>query len=136
MNREKPKTSVEHNHIKAGSINAKVAICKCPKTKGVFGIRFEERNGDWLRTWAFKIDEDKAKREGFDATKINGTMTPTTEYPGCPYCETNTIAPCSCGKIFCFPEWTGVPKEATCPWCGKTALYTPVEKIQVTGGGY
>jgi hypothetical protein len=47
----------------AGTLNAKVIMAKCSKTKKAFGIRIEERGHDWVRTWAFKIDERKAKRE-------------------------------------------------------------------------
>jgi hypothetical protein len=116
-------------------IKANVALCKCPSSKGVFGIRIEERENDWVRTWAFKINENKAKKEGFDKTKMIGTMQPTSEYPGCPYCGTMNFAPCSCGKNFCAPNWTGNPLEMTCPWCGRTATYYPAEKTEINGGG-
>lgn len=115
-------------------INANVALCKCPSSKGVFGIRIEERGNDWVCTWAFKINESKAEREGFDKTKMIGTMQPTPEYPGCPYCGAKSFAPCSCGKIFCAYDWSGKPMEMTCPWCGRTAMYYPAEKTEVTGG--
>jgi len=64
-------------------VNAKVVLCKCSQKHGgespsnLFGIRIEEQDGDWVRTWAFKIDEDRAKREGFDETQTRGTMHPS-----------------------------------------------------------
>jgi hypothetical protein len=114
------------------SINAKIALCKCPTNKHVFGIRLEEQNNNWIRTWAFKIDEDKSKREGFDATVITGAMNPVDEYPGCPYCGTMNIAQCSCGKIFC---WRSETQTATCPWCGQTGEFHTVKTIDVKGEG-
>jgi hypothetical protein len=113
-------------------IKANVTLCKCPSSKNIFGIRIEERGNDWVRTWAFKINESKAKREGFDNTKMIGTMQPTSEYPGCPYCGAVDIALCSCGKIFC---WSGETDRATCPWCGQRGDYHTVDSINFEGGG-
>jgi hypothetical protein len=114
------------------SVNAKVVLCKCPKSKGLFGIRVEERENDWVRTWAFKIDENKAKRERFEETKITGSMTPTPEYPGCPYCGSVSVARCSCGKLFC---WSIETKTAVCPWCEQKGEYQTAEKIEFEGNG-
>jgi hypothetical protein len=75
---------VKENSKKA--VNAKVVLSKCTKTKGIFGIRLEERDGDWIRTWAFKVDEGKAKREGFEANTVSGSMNADAAYPGCPHC--------------------------------------------------
>jgi hypothetical protein len=124
----------------SAKLNAKVILCKCPRKHGsegsdakTFGIRIEEQRGDWVRTWAFKIDEDKAKREGFDKTPATGTLNLTPEYPGCPYCGTNNLAQCSCGKLFC---WSGESNLITCPWCGRKGEYKTVEKLSVKGGGF
>ncbi|MDR1149041.1 MAG: hypothetical protein LBK66_10460 [Spirochaetaceae bacterium] len=111
-------------------INAKVVLCKCPKNKRVYGMRLEEQGGDWVRTWAFKLDEAAAKREGFDTETTRGTMRPTLDYPGCPYCGGTSLNQCKCGKIFC-----GKAGEATCPWCGTTSTYSPVDRLSVQGGG-
>jgi hypothetical protein len=113
-------------------IIANVALCKCPSSKGVFGIRIEKSGADWLRTWAFKINESKAKREGFDSTKITSSMLPTPEYPGCPYCGTINIALCACGKLFC---WSGESGQLTCPWCGQRGDYSAVDTIEFEGRG-
>jgi hypothetical protein len=113
-------------------INAKIALCKCPTNKRVYGIRLEERNSNWVRTWAFRIDEEKSKREGFGATVITGAMNPVDEYPGCPYCGTMNIAQCSCGKLFC---WRSETQMATCPWCGQRGEFHTVETIDIKGEG-
>jgi hypothetical protein len=113
-------------------IEANVVLCKCPKTRDVFGMRLEKRGGDWLRTWAFKVDEQRARREGFDTETTSGTMTPTPEYRGCPYCGTTGLAQCPCGKVFC---WSGETRRLTCPWCGQTGDYQDAERLDVQGGG-
>jgi hypothetical protein len=110
-------------------IKAKVVLCKCPRNKRLYGMRVEERGGDWVRTWSFKVDETAAKREGFDTETTRGTMHPTPDYPGCPYCGGMTLNQCTCGKIFC-----GKMGEATCPWCGATGIYSQVDKLSVQGG--
>jgi hypothetical protein len=116
-------------------MKAKVVLGKCPRSKGLYGMRIEERNNDWIRTWAFKITESKARNEGYESEKISGSMQPTPEYPGCPYCGSMTVAPCRCGKLFCFPEWNGVSGTAVCPWCGRKGEFIAAEKIVVEGKG-
>ena len=46
----------------------------------------EKRENDWVRTWAFKIKEETAQKEGFDKTNFSGSFYTDEEYPGCPYC--------------------------------------------------
>jgi len=67
-------------------MNASVVLSKCPRSNALYGMRIEERYNDWVRTWAFKISEQKAKHEGYEKTKKSGSLSPTPEYPGCPYC--------------------------------------------------
>jgi hypothetical protein len=121
----------------------KVVLCKCSRSHGrenssnLFGIRIEEQNDDWVRTWAFKLDEEKAKHEGFDTETTRGSMNPTEDYPGCPFCGSYIIAQCGCGKLFC---WHGEKSSnghttATCPWCGQTGEFHTVETLNVQGGG-
>jgi len=120
-------------------INAKVVLCKCPKNKRVYGMRIEQQGNDWVRTWAFKVDEERAKHEGFDTESTRGTMRPTPDYPGCPYCGGMGLAQCSCGKVFCWSGGGGTEthsemKRATCPWCGQSGEYFVTEKINLQGG--
>jgi hypothetical protein len=121
-------------------VHAKVVLCRCSERRSndnLYGIRIEEQGGDWVRTWAFKIDEGKAKREGFDTERTTGSLRPTLEYPGCPYCGTMLLSQCDCGKLFC-QHGERTPDGhiiQTCPWCGQTGDYVIVEKVNVQGGG-
>ena len=77
-------------------MNASVVLIRCPRNKGVFGARTQQMNdGDWWRTWAFAIDENRAKREGYDLEKVKGNLYCTDEYPGCPYCGTKSFVQCN-----------------------------------------
>ena len=113
-------------------MKASVTLAKCPRSKDLYGMRIEERENDWVRTWAFKISEQKAKHEGYESEKKSGSMQPTPEYPGCPYCGAMGIAQCSCGKLFCWRSETGT---AVCPWCGQKEEYHAVKSIEVEGKG-
>jgi len=127
----------------AGPLNAKVIMAKCSKTKKSFGMRVEQREKDWVRTWAFSIDENKAKHEGFDANTVTGSMNALNEYPGCPHCGNKGFGKCSCGKIGCLgglKEGEILSKGKTvdyiCPWCGNTCKMEFAESFDVSGGGY
>jgi hypothetical protein len=104
---------------------AVIAVCKCPETKRIFGVRMENTGRDqWEMTWAFPIKEDTAKREGYDSTTVSGQVGASIDFPGCPYCQSTNLLLCAhCGKIFCNTGQTTV----TCPWCGTSG--------QVGGGG-
>jgi len=126
----------------AKRLNAKIVLCKCP-SKGknstssrLFGVRIEERNNDWVRTWAFKIDEKKAKNEGFITERTSGSLIAIDAYPGCPYCGTKLFAQCSCGKLFCYERSNESPEnlKLTCPWCNITGDYNFVNTVHVQGG--
>jgi hypothetical protein len=119
-------------------IIANVILCKCDH-KHTFGIRVEKRGNDWVRTWAFKIDEEKAKREGFGNVKISGSFTPADKYPGCPYCGEVSIAFCNCGGINCGSGLgsTHESVELTCNWCGETGYFSIVDgPLDARGGGH
>jgi len=119
-------------------LNAKVVLCRCPSkakdgaSSRLFGIRIEERNNDWVRTWAFKIDENKAKNEGYITERTTGSLSSADGYPGCPYCGTVNFAQCSCGNLFC---WRSETNTAICPWCGQEGEYHTVKSIEVDGKG-
>ena len=125
----------------AGPLNASVILARCPKNNKPFGIRVEQRKGDWVRTWAFKIDERNAKREGFDKNKIIGSIDPVDEYPGCPYCGNIGFILCECGKLFCPCEMEidddGIG-SAQCPWCKEVidGLVPAEEDLEIDGTGY
>jgi predicted RNA-binding Zn-ribbon protein involved in translation (DUF1610 family) len=114
---------------------ANVVLAKCIKQNRPFGIRVEKRGDDWIRTWAFKVDETKAKNEGFDKTQISGSFISDSEYPGCPHCGADTFVRCStCGKISCLKF--GSP-SAHCHWCGtQMDNITTADSFDVTSGGF
>ena len=116
-------------------MEANVILAKCSAHNRLFGIRIERRNGDWIRTWAFKIDEAKAKKEGFDKTKIIGSLNADPEYPGCPHCGADTFVRCgTCSKISCLKFGT---LSAHCYWCGtQMENITIMNSFDVTSGGY
>ena len=122
----------------AGPLNAQVILARCSKNSKMYGIRIEERGGDWFRTWAFPIDERKAKREKFDSNAVSGSMTMDAEYPGCPHCGNAGFAMCSCEKISCmgggidFDDFMSL----TCPWCGEEGEYGTADSFEVSGSGY
>jgi predicted RNA-binding Zn-ribbon protein involved in translation (DUF1610 family) len=113
-------------------------MSRCSRTGKTFGIRIEQRGNDWIRTWAFPIDERKAKREGFDANTVTGSMGAGDGYPGCPYCGTMGFVQCGCKKIGCDGgiRDRGDHAEYTCPWCGNTGALRTANSFDVSGGGY
>jgi transcription elongation factor Elf1 len=122
----------------AGPLNAKVIMAKCSSTNKAFGMRIEQRGRDWVRTWAFPINERKAKREGFDANTVSGSMEPTDEYPGCPHCGNIGFVQCGCEKIGCAGgvQAHGDYADYTCPWCGEDIELEAADGFDVSGGGY
>ena len=122
----------------AGPLNAKVIMARCSRTNKTFGVRIEQRGNDWRRTWAFPIDERKAKREGFDANTVTGSMDADDKYPGCPYCKSFGFVQCGCGKIGCMGgvRVHGDYADYTCPWCGNTGTLNNADSFNVSGGGY
>lgn len=127
-----------------------VILCKCVYTRSardnLFGIRIEKIQGDWMRTWAFKIGEDKARNEGFDKENITGSFVSTPEYPGCPHCGAESFSICDCGKMFCYdPNKEQHNTEIingnafihrVCPWCGEDGYYSYTNSFDMKGGGY
>jgi hypothetical protein len=113
-------------------MRAEVILMKCPETGKIYGVRTEERDGDWVRTWAFKISERTAANEGFDKAVIRGNLYADDEYNGCPYCKAVTFVQCGrCGKLSC---WNSEEKM-TCGWCGLTGnTKRLVDEINVSAG--
>lgn len=116
-------------------VEAKVVLQKCNK-KDTFGVRIQKMNGDWYRTWAFKISEKNASDEGYDEEQISGSLDATEEYPGCPYCGDEFFVHCgACGKLSC--SCTNVSNDLfVCPWCGNTGTLRTVNSFDISGGGY
>ena len=114
-------------------MEANVILIQCGKAKKPFGVRAQlMEDGDWWRTWAFKIDSHRAKSEGYDNNNVVGNLYPTKEYPGCPYCESYSIVQCgNCQKLSC---WNG-ERSMKCGWCEEqmTKIITAETKLNISG---
>ena len=113
------------------SDNAFVMTAICPKTKGHYGITVDRiMKNTYKMVGAFKINMDKAQREGYDSKKVTGSLQPDSEYPGCPYCKAQSLIFCGCGAVFC---WNG-STTVTCPKCGYHGGVGYSESISFQGG--
>ena len=112
-----------------------IVLSKCSVHNGTFGIRIERKGGNWFRTWAFKINEERAKREGYDKTSATGSFAASPDYPGCPYCgEKRSFIRCNCGKMSC---WKEGQKSGVCHWCEKKIENIVTrESFDFTGGEF
>lgn len=114
-------------------MEATVILQRCGKSGRTFGVRCEKmQDGEWHRTWAFPIDENRARHEGYDKTEIKSHLPATDDYPGCPYCGCQgAFYDYNCGKISCYYG----EKVFTCPWCSNTYnAVTTTEKMSLSGG--
>lgn len=117
------------------SEDAFAILAGCEEARGkTFGITVDKvSNGDWKLVWPFKIDRDKAKREGFTEKQISGQITLDPDYPGCPYCGSKEFYVCnSCGNVACYHG----KEYVTCPHCGNKGQIISVEKVNLKGGGF
>lgn len=113
------------------SKEAFVVIGHCPEAKKIYGITVDRlRYGQYSFIWAFKLDKEKAKHEGFGETSVNGSVTDDDEYPGCPYCGSKNKVICSCGAVICYHG----QKVVTCPNCGMSGEVSYAEKFNLKGG--
>jgi len=113
-----------------------ILLVKCPSSHNTFGVRIQKMNdGDWWRTWAFKVKLEQAQSEGYDETQVKGTLKATEEYPGCPHCGAMGFVQCGqCKKISC---WHG-EEAMVCPWCKTkmTNIVSTTSKFDVTSGKF
>lgn len=114
------------------TVEAVIALCKCLEGKHTYAVRFEKQhNNSWSYNWAFTIKEKTARHEGYDATIVSGNIKPSEEYPGCPYCKTNSFIVCDCGKLTCN---NGNYKRFKCPWCGQEGEIVLVDSVTIKSG--
>jgi len=113
-------------------MEAQVVIAKCQKSKKTYGMRVERRGNSWCLTWAFKINEKMAAREGFEHAKISGDFYMDGAFPGCPYCGAMNFIQCACTKLTCYDD-SGM---AECAWCGFSAKPVVGEQFEITSGDY
>lgn len=115
-------------------MEATVIMQICSQKKRHFGVRVQKmQDQDWWRTWAFEIDERRAKQEGYDVTPVQGNLNCTEEYPGCPYCGSFGFVQCGrCKKISC---WNG-ETSMTCAWCNARLnnIVTATDAFTLSGG--
>lgn len=115
-------------------VEATVILSKCSKTHKTYGIRAEKKeDGKWHLTWIFKIDDEKAKKEGYQNTKVFGDILVDDTYRGCPYCETMYTSVCDrCGMLSCRdPHDT----KMVCGWCGSVGEIGALpDEFELKGG--
>ena len=99
---------------------AKVILARCERNKKLFGMRIERPGAVkdfWVMNWAFRIDENSARNEGFDSERVVGNIDFTNDFPGCPYCGTKGFVVCgNCGRLCCYSD----SSYSTCAWCGSS----------------
>lgn len=115
------------------SNEAFVILAQCEETRKPFGITVDPSQGKLKFVWAFKIDQAKAHREGFDGKHVHGVITLDDNFPGCPHCGEKRFYVCgNCGSVVC---WHG-QKRVTCPACGCSGSLELVSSVKLSGGGY
>jgi hypothetical protein len=95
---------------------AVIVTARCMADRSLFGMRMEQAaRGLWMATWAFSIPPDRAAREGYTETRVDGSFGMAEGYPGCPGCANRSFAQCNlCSGLGCS---TG-QGYWTCPHCG------------------
>lgn len=114
-------------------MEAVVILARCSVNKLMFGMRTQKMaDGDWWRTWAFPINEQRAHNEGYDKTSIEGSLYYTESYPGCPYCGKKGFVQCNkCHKLSCYNG----ELRLRCAWCGNDMRDITIKKeFNLTGG--
>ena len=116
------------------SKDAFVTMAMCEECKKPFGITVDKMSkGLYKFVWSFKINAEKAHREGYDVTHVKGEVIEDVNYKGCPHCGTKQWYICNnCGTIVCYHGQLNV----TCPKCGTSGEITSVDEVEIKGGGY
>lgn len=109
-----------------------VVIATCQQTKNPFGITVEKIGKDFEFKWAFKINPNSIKREGFDRNKVSGNIYMSEEYPGCPHCGAKSWFQCgNCKRFVCMrPD----QKIVKCPDCGNGGEVVTADNFDISGG--
>lgn len=116
-------------------MEAAVIMMKCPTANKQYAVRIQKTlDGDWCRTWAFKISPKRAQVEGYDQTPITGSLSAERSFPGCPHCGKTGFMQCGlCGRLSC---WDGVEGIATCAWCGSSSDIHLANSFDVDGRAF
>ena len=68
-------------------MEASIVVMMCGTSKKLSGVRVQKmEDGDWYRTWAFPLNAKTASHEGYNQTRIHGSLKTIDGYPGCPHC--------------------------------------------------
>ena len=132
-NNHKSFISKNENTITKISQNAFAVMAVCEETKKPFGITVDPVKNNLLFVWAFKIDKEKAHREGFDQRNVNGSIIYDANFPGCPHCGAKQLYVCdNCKALVCYHG----EKHIVCPSCGMHGEIRMVKSVKLRGGGY
>ena len=109
-----------------------VLVCKCTQFNKKFCIRLDRYEGSslWIVMVAFPFQpEMESENYESNSRRFTGKIVDSDSYNGCPFCGSKKKNFCSCGNIFDTPK-TG---KLLCPWCNKTANFTPNEIFNFGG---
>lgn len=113
------------------SDDAFAIMAVCPETNKSYGITVDYLSANKFKfVWAFKVDREKARREGYDTKHVHGAVELDREYPGCPYCKSKRFIFCGCGAVIC---WHG-QNIVQCPSCGAKGEVTSVSSVDLKSG--
>lgn len=111
-----------------------VVVATCQQTRRIFGITAQRIGKDFVFKWAFKMNPEVAKHEGFDKTKVSGNIFNDEEYPGCPYCGAQSWFKCGkCGRFVCMDNNQEIVR---CPECGNEGNVVITDNFDLSGGDF
>lgn len=113
------------------SKDAFVMVVNCREGRKIYGATIDKIGRNlYSLIWAFKLNPQQAKNEGFGTSKVNGQLTLDSEYPGCPYCGSKQLVFCGCGAVMCYNG----ERVVTCPKCGCTSEVSSASSVDMHGG--
>lgn len=111
-----------------------VVMATCQQTKKTFGITAVKIGRDYNFTWAFKLNRESAKHEGFENNHVKGNIFNDAEYPGCPHCGAPTWYQCGgCHRFVCMQS---NQKMVRCPECGNEGEVVTSDSFDLNGGDF
>lgn len=109
-----------------------VVMATCQNNKKVFGITAIKTGNNYEFAWAFKINPDSAKREGFESNHVVGNIYNANDFPGCPHCGAPSWYQCGkCKRFVCLRPGTKIVK---CPECGNEGELQFADSFDLNGG--
>lgn len=117
--------------------------CKCTKNKKFYLVKYqktETKSGGFFGmgqkpvynvVGAFPLDDFEQISQGAGVSVSSNQLSGVAP---CPYCQSDIMAHCECGKIHCAPDFTGRSISLICPWCGKKGEYGSSAGFNLGGG--